>query len=113
MHQDKLKRAIARQARVRRARDSAAMLLAAFAAAAVFFAAMAVERVRDPLSSWPPVVLFAVLALLAAVVAVRFFGAARDLNARLQDTQHMVGAHDHAAEHLPSVWSYLLPRRRG
>jgi hypothetical protein len=112
-HSDRLKRAIARQARIQRARDIAWMLCAAFGSTALFAAIVAglylVTPAAPQLAAW----IYAAVAVLAAFLAFRFFVAARAIHRRMEDAEHLSATADEGRETAVSIWAEAFPRRRG
>lgn len=86
--------ALARRERLRKARDKAWMVLAALAVVAVIGVVGVVMLVRRlgtgaPVAHWVELGFFAVLAIVAGLLAVRALGVARRLTRRLEETNPM------------------------
>lgn len=108
---DRLRRAIARQERMRKARDRGWMVFAGFACAALFgWIAMVAELIGDQPVTWWAVLVYAVIAVVSTLGVVRAFAAAQRLARRAEEPQ-MERSGD-PQEIQPSVWNEILRRRQ-
>jgi hypothetical protein len=88
MAPDTLRETIARQETIRRSRDRAWMIFAAFLAAALFLWTMAATSLWGPAGGWTfAVLVYVVIALLATALAARSLLYARRQSRRLAEAR--------------------------
>ena len=110
--QNRVQRALARRERMRRSRDQAWIVFAAFACAALvgwyFFFSQATS---DVVVSWWATAIYAAIAVVSTFLAVRALGAARRLTRRMDEAEPLQPT-DRPEDRPISVWDELWSWRR-
>ena len=110
--QNRVQRALAQRERMRRTRDQAWMVFAAFACAAlVGWYFLVSQATSELIVSWWATAIYAVIAVVSTILAVRAFGVALRLTRRMDEAEPLTAA-DRPGERPISVWDELWSWRR-